>query len=62
MAALVFGTALRQDWGTLGTQMIYVGLYSALLAGYRNGDCGGHVLGVRFPVSQRSAAWSEPSS
>lgn len=36
MAALVFGTALRQDWGTLGTQMIYVGLYSALLFGHRH--------------------------
>jgi len=46
MAALVFGTALRQDWGTLGTQMIYVGLYSALLAGRRyNG----------FAVDTRSA-------
>jgi thiosulfate dehydrogenase [quinone] large subunit len=46
MAALVFGTALRQDWGTLGTQMIYVGLYSALLAGHRyNG----------FAVDTRSA-------
>ena len=46
MAALVFGTALRQDWGTLGPQMIYVGLYSALLAGRRyNG----------FAVDTRSA-------
>lgn len=36
MAALVFGTALRQDWGTLGTQMIYVALYSALLVGRRH--------------------------
>jgi thiosulfate dehydrogenase [quinone] large subunit len=31
MAALVFGTALRQEWGTLGTQMIYVSIYAALL-------------------------------
>lgn len=31
MMALVFGTALRGEWETLGVQMIYVGLYSALL-------------------------------
>lgn len=31
MLALVFGTALRGEWETLGVQMLYVGLYSALL-------------------------------
>lgn len=31
MAALVFGTALRQEWGTLGTQMLYALIYFALL-------------------------------
>ncbi|WP_245767346.1 MauE/DoxX family redox-associated membrane protein [Stigmatella erecta] len=35
MAALVFGTALRSQWDTLGLQMIYVALYSALLAAER---------------------------
>lgn len=31
MMALVFGTAARSDWETLGVQMLYVALYSALL-------------------------------
>ena len=31
MAALVFGTALRQEWGTLGTQMLYALIYFVLL-------------------------------
>ncbi|MEM1044279.1 MAG: DoxX family protein [Bacteroidota bacterium] len=31
MTVLVFGTALRQDWGTLGSQMVYAFLYFALL-------------------------------
>lgn len=31
MAALVFGTALQQNWGTLGTQMLYVLIYFVLL-------------------------------
>ena len=31
MAALVFGTALRQEWGTLGTQMLYTLIYFVLL-------------------------------
>ncbi|MDY7226390.1 DoxX family membrane protein [Hyalangium rubrum] len=30
-APLVFGTSLRSQWDTLGTQMIYVALYAALL-------------------------------
>jgi len=29
--ALVFGTALRTDWDTLGIQMIYAGIYYLLL-------------------------------
>ncbi len=32
MLILQFGTCLRQDWGTAGTQLIYVGLYAILLA------------------------------
>ncbi|QRK07157.1 DoxX family membrane protein [Archangium violaceum] len=32
MVSLVFGTALRSDWETLGLQMIYAALYSALMA------------------------------
>ena len=31
MAALVFGTALRQEWATLSTQMIYALVFFALL-------------------------------
>lgn len=30
MTALVFGTALRQEWGTLSTQMIYAAVYYGL--------------------------------
>ena len=30
--ALVFGTALRTDWDTLGIQMIYAAIYYLLLA------------------------------
>jgi len=30
---LVFGTALRSDWDTLGIQMIYAAIYYLLLAG-----------------------------
>jgi thiosulfate dehydrogenase (quinone) large subunit len=29
---LVFGTALRSDWDTLGIQMIYAAIYYLLLA------------------------------
>ncbi|WNG48129.1 DoxX family membrane protein [Archangium minus] len=32
MVSLIFGTALRSDWETLGLQMIYAALYSALMA------------------------------
>ncbi|WP_257447555.1 DoxX family protein [Archangium lipolyticum] len=32
MVSLIFGTALRSDWETLGLQMIYATLYSLLLA------------------------------
>jgi thiosulfate dehydrogenase [quinone] large subunit len=31
MAALVFGTALRSDWNTIGLQLIYAALYYLLL-------------------------------
>jgi len=31
MVALIFGTALREDWSTLGIQMIYVAVYYLLL-------------------------------
>jgi thiosulfate dehydrogenase (quinone) large subunit len=31
MAALVFGTALRSDWATLGIQMVYAVVYFLLL-------------------------------
>ncbi|NOK10410.1 MauE/DoxX family redox-associated membrane protein [Corallococcus exercitus] len=31
MLALVFGTALRSEWEMLSVQMLYVGLYAALL-------------------------------
>jgi len=31
MAALVFGTALRSDWNTVGIQMIYAIIYYLLL-------------------------------
>lgn len=31
MVSLIFGTALRSDWETLGLQMIYAALYAALL-------------------------------
>ncbi|MBJ6765860.1 DoxX family membrane protein [Myxococcaceae bacterium JPH2] len=37
MMALVFGTALRSEWETLGVQMIYVALYAALLGTARFG-------------------------
>jgi thiosulfate dehydrogenase (quinone) large subunit len=33
MTALVFGTALRSDWETVGIQMIYAAIYYLLLAG-----------------------------
>ena len=33
IAALVFGTALRSDWETLGIQMLYAIIYYVLLAG-----------------------------
>ncbi len=32
MVSLIFGTALRSDWETLGLQMIYAALYSLLMA------------------------------
>ena len=32
MLILQFGTCLRQDWNAAGAQLIYVGLYAALLA------------------------------
>ncbi|WP_233262298.1 DoxX family membrane protein [Vitiosangium sp. GDMCC 1.1324] len=32
MVSLIFGTALRSDWETVGLQMIYAALYSALMA------------------------------
>ena len=32
IAALVFGTALRSDWNTVGIQMLYAAIYAALLA------------------------------
>lgn len=32
IAVLTFGTALRQDWATAGTQLIYAAIYAALLA------------------------------
>ncbi|MCY1078293.1 DoxX family membrane protein [Archangium lansingense] len=32
MVALIFGTTLRSDWETVGLQMIYAALYSALMA------------------------------
>jgi thiosulfate dehydrogenase (quinone) large subunit len=38
MTALVFGTALRSDWETVGIQMIYAAIYSLLLAGKIDND------------------------
>ena len=38
MAALVFGTALRSDWMTVGIQMIYAIAYYLLLANHAD-DC-----------------------
>lgn len=32
MASLIFGTALRADWNTVGIQMLYAAIYAALLA------------------------------
>jgi thiosulfate dehydrogenase (quinone) large subunit len=32
MIALVFGTALRSDWGTVGGQMLYALIFAVLLA------------------------------
>ncbi|MFY0575493.1 hypothetical protein ACN28S_15010 [Cystobacter fuscus] len=32
MVSLIFGTTLRSDWETVGLQMIYAALYSALMA------------------------------
>ena len=32
MAALIFGTALRSDWNTVGIQMLYAAIFAALLA------------------------------
>ncbi len=38
IAVLTFGTALRQDWATAGTQLIYAVIYAALLA-FLHWDC-----------------------
>lgn len=35
MVSLIFGTALRGDWETLGLQMVYAAFYSALMAAAR---------------------------
>ena len=35
MAALILGTALIEDWNTLGIQMIYVVVYYLLLTNLR---------------------------
>lgn len=32
IAVLIFGSSLRQDWETVGTQLIYAAIYAALLA------------------------------
>src|SRR5271168_5135078 len=32
MASLIFGTALRAEWNTVGIQMLYAAIYAALLA------------------------------
>jgi thiosulfate dehydrogenase (quinone) large subunit len=32
MASLVFGTALRSDWNTIGLQLIYAAIYYVLLS------------------------------
>ena len=32
ITVLTFGTAIRQDWATAGTQLIYAAVYAALLA------------------------------
>jgi thiosulfate dehydrogenase (quinone) large subunit len=33
MAALIFGTTLRSDWNTVAVQLLYCGIYAALIAG-----------------------------
>src|SRR5580698_9857634 len=38
MFVLLFGTCLRQDWGTAGSQLIYVGYYAILLATLQYGE------------------------
>ncbi|MFB6356201.1 MAG: MauE/DoxX family redox-associated membrane protein [bacterium] len=39
MSVLVFGMCLKQNWGTVADQMIYTGLFSALLFGLRFNEC-----------------------
>jgi thiosulfate dehydrogenase [quinone] large subunit len=38
MFLLLFGTCLRQDWGTAGTQLIYIAYYAVLLATAQYGE------------------------
>jgi thiosulfate dehydrogenase [quinone] large subunit len=54
MSALVFGTALRSDWTTLGIQMVYAVVYFLLLA-FRVDDRFGldHLLRSRRAAQDR---------
>jgi thiosulfate dehydrogenase [quinone] large subunit len=38
MFLLLFGTCLRQDWGTAASQLVYVGYYAVLLATLQYGE------------------------
>lgn len=50
MVSLIFGTALRGDWETLGLQMVYAALYALLMAA------------ARFNALSVDAWWSETRS
>jgi thiosulfate dehydrogenase (quinone) large subunit len=52
MSALIFGTALRNDWTTVGVQMIYAITYYLLLANLADDSLS---LGALFRKFRRSA-------
>ena len=55
IAALVFGTAMRSDWNTVGVQMIYAITYYLLLVnrGYNRFSLDA-ALGYRYQVQEKS--------
>ncbi|MGA8500711.1 MAG: DoxX family protein [Candidatus Sulfotelmatobacter sp.] len=51
MLGLTFGTALRQDWGVAGVQLLYSAVYAALIAALRYNS---------LSVDQKAFAAHEP--